>query len=78
VQGDDRKRTSRDEECSMRMFLAVMMCTSMPVSMCRISIKLGSKAKMYGLKMPKACGVPSHVIIQSDRARQPLRFTKKL
>lgn len=39
-------------------------------------MKLGSKARMYGLKIAKACGVPSHVIFQSGLARHPLRLTK--
>lgn len=53
-----------------------MMLTSIPVSICLISIKLGSNARIYGVKMANAFGVPSHVIIQSDLARHPLRLTK--
>lgn len=38
--------TSRVEECSIRMFLAVKICTQALVSTCLISMKLGSKASM--------------------------------
>lgn len=38
--------TSLVDVCSHLMFFAVTMCTSAPLSMCRISMKLGSNARM--------------------------------
>lgn len=70
------KLTSRVLECNIRIFFAVIICTNIPVSICLISMKLGSKASMYGVKMANAFGVPSHVIIQSGLARQPFLLTK--
>jgi hypothetical protein len=71
------ERTSLVDECSIRIFFAVRILTSIPLSKCRISMKLGSKARIYGLKIANACGFPSHTIFQSGLARQPLRLTKK-
>lgn len=70
-------QTSLVDECSMRMFFAVIIWTRALVSKCRISIKLGSNARRYGCDNANVCGRPSQVISQSDRARHPLRLTKK-
>lgn len=40
--------TSLVEECNILIFFAVRMYTSVPVSRCLISMKLGSNANMYG------------------------------
>lgn len=74
--GVGKRPTSLVEECNMRMFLAVMICTKALVSKLRISIKLGSNAKRYGWLSANVCGRPSQQMSQSGRARQPCRLTK--
>ena len=63
--------TSLVDECNILTFFAVRMYTKLPVSMFRISMKLGSNARMYGWKIANEVGVPSHVIFHSGNARQP-------
>lgn len=76
-EGKGKKPTSLVEECNIRMFLAVIICTNALVSKLRISIKLGSNAKRYGWLSAKVCGRPSQQMSQSGRARHPCRLTKK-
>jgi hypothetical protein len=40
--------TSRVDSCNIRIFFPVMMVIRLPVSTCRISMKLGSNARIYG------------------------------
>lgn len=72
-----RLLTSRELECKNRIFLAVRTHTRPPVSVCLISIKSCSKARIYlSPQVAKAVGAPSHTMRQSLRARQPFLLTK--
>ena len=70
------RHTSLVLECSILMFLAVMICTNALVSKCLISMKLGSNASRYGWLRANVFGLPSQSIFQSGLARHPFLFTK--